>query len=72
MGSVREVLAVTQRVPGGRRTEQHSLRAAGSHFLPGVSAERPIVTPEGLGGEVTTGQSTVLETMCCNYALATR
>lgn len=50
-----EVLAVAQRVRGGRRTATHSPRAAGSHFLPGAPPEWPVVTPEGLGEEVTIG-----------------
>lgn len=51
-----EVLAVAQRVRGGRSTATHSPRAAGSHFLPGAPPEWPVVTPEGLGEEVTIGR----------------
>lgn len=50
-----EVLAVAQRVRGGRLRATHSPRAAGSHFLPGAPPEWPVVTPEELGEEVTTG-----------------
>lgn len=64
-----EVLAVTERVPGGSHRATHSPRAAGSHFLPGTQPKWPIVTPEGLGKEVTTGYSTVLETKWSDYAL---
>lgn len=46
------------------QTEQHTApRAAGSHFLPEAGGpKQPIVTPEELGEEVTTGRFTVPET----------
>lgn len=70
IGAVLEVLAVTQRSLGAG-IEQHSLRAAGSHFLPAASQEQPIVTPEELREEVTTGQHTVLESNWSDYAHGT-
>lgn len=44
MEAVKEVLAVTENIPGDRHKAAHSIKAAGSHFLP---LKRPIVTPEG-------------------------
>lgn len=69
MGAVTEVLAVTHRVPGGQPQSSIAPRAVGSHFLPGTPPKWPVVTPEGLREEVTTGHSTVLETKWSDYAL---
>lgn len=45
------------------------VRAAGSHFLCGASPKWPIVTPDRLNQEVTTGHSRALETKWSDYAM---